>query len=232
MIAYIDVEIVSKYENPDEFIKAIKGFADHSSGWEFLAKQSEEYASGIGERSCMLLKLDNKYGSTVAITVKKGNVFYIANIAPKQSNQISMEEYNSVANQLATDIRAYAKSNKLLLAIKTTRESIGLPEIVTGNKTRAFFERYLNLHPRSYHFYDIERLDVSHAGRGMLPRSKGFNVAQKHRTRQNVSVGVAYPDTLRVTNPVTLRHPSHERPDSVILHPGYSLEVAGVVVDM
>jgi hypothetical protein len=159
MKTYIDVQIASKYEDQYDFILAMKDFGDRAIGWEFLDTQSEEYASLTGESSCVLLKVGNKHSPAVAITVKENNIFYITNIVPKENGEMSMAEYNDVAKQFAVDVVKFAKTHKLKIEIKTTRECIGLSEIISGDKTRELFERYLNLFPGSYHPLDIERLD-------------------------------------------------------------------------
>lgn len=194
MKTYIDVLIASRYKDPGDFILAMKDFGSHSSGWKFLAKQSKNYASSLGEPSCALLKLGNKYSPAVAITVKKGNTFYIANIVPKESGQMSMEEYNDVAKQFAIDIKEYATVHKLKLKVKTSHEYIGLPEIIRGNKTREFSERYLNLFPTSYHPLDIERLDTFICAAFRYSRGKidldllrGWLIAEKKWSTENAS---------------------------------------------
>lgn len=160
MKAYIDVLITSRYEDPQDFISAMKRFGDCTTGWGFLNEESEEYASLSGVPSCMLLKIGNKYGPAVAITVKKNDIFYIANIVPKKTGHIPMAEYNNIANQFFVDVKKYTTRYKLKLKIKKTNECIGLPEIIHGTKTRAFFEKYLKFFPTSHHPLDLERLDA------------------------------------------------------------------------
>lgn len=160
MKTYIDVLIVWKHKDSSTFILALKEFGAQMSGWEFLEQQSKEYSSATGEPSCALLKADNTFKPAVAITIKTGSTFYIANIVPKETGRLSMTEYNEVARQFAKDIKQYAKERKLKLEVKTTHENIGLSDIIRGNKTRELFERYLNQFPLSYHPLDIERLDA------------------------------------------------------------------------
>lgn len=160
MKTYIDVLIDSKYEDPGDFILAMKTFGNNTNGWEFLDHQSKEYATALGEPSCALLRTENKYSPAVAITVKKNNTFYIANIVPKLIGNMSMDEYNDVAKQFFIDFKQYVTIHKLKLKIRMTHEYIDLPEIIKGTKTRELFERYLNLFPTSYHPCDIERLDI------------------------------------------------------------------------
>jgi len=160
MKTYIDVLIVWKNHNSSSFIRVLEKFGAQMPGWEFLEQQSKEYSTATGEPSCALLKADNKFKPAVAITIKSGNTFFIANIVPKETGRLSMTQYNGVARQFVKDIKQYAKEHKLKLKVKTTNENIGLSDIIRGKKTRELFERYLKLFPLSYHPLDIERLDV------------------------------------------------------------------------
>lgn len=160
MKTYIEVSIVSRYEDHDNFIGALREFATSVDDWDYLDAQSEEYASVTGEPSCAILHLGNAHSPAIAITNKSGNTFYVANIVPKVSGQITMHEYNQVVGDFARDLRKYAKSVGLDLVVKTTSESIGLNGIITGTKCRGLFEQYLNLYPVSYHPLDIKRLDT------------------------------------------------------------------------
>ena len=162
---YIEVLVIWGNQDPKDFISAMKEFETHMNSWEFLEEKSEEYSLSIGNPSCILLKTDNKVKPAVAITIKKNNTFFIANIVPKEISNLSVTEYNKIALQFVKDIKKYAKNYKLPIKVKTTNENIELADIISGTKTRAFFEKYLNLHPLSYHPLsyhplDIKRLDV------------------------------------------------------------------------
>lgn len=157
---YIEVTMLSHYEDHDDFISALKAFATNVDKWNYLDSQSNEYASVIGEPSCAILRIGNVHNPAVAITNKSGNTFFIANIVPKEIGQISMHEYNQIARDFARDLRRHAKNAGLRLVVKTTSESIRLSGIITGEKCRGLFEKYLNLHPLSYHPLDIKRLDT------------------------------------------------------------------------
>ncbi len=157
---YIDVLILWNSQESKDFISIMKEFGTQMSGWKFLEEQSEDYSTITGNPSCMLLKDDNKFKPAVAVTLKTGNIFYIANIVPKETSYLSMTEYNEVAKQFANDVKLFVKNKKLSIKIKTINENIRLPDIISSSKARALFERYLNHFPTSYHLYDIERLDV------------------------------------------------------------------------
>lgn len=157
---YIKVLIIWGNKDPKDFISAMKEFETHMNSWKFLEEKSEEYSLFMGNPSCKILKTDNKVMIEVAITIKTNNTFFIANIVPKEISYLSVTEYNEIAQQFVKDIKKYAKNFKLPIKVKTTNENIELADIISGNKTRAFFEKYLNLHPLSYHPLDIKRLDV------------------------------------------------------------------------
>ena len=60
----------------------------------------------------------------------------------------------------ARDFRNYIKQYKVNASIEVTSDKVSLSTIITGSKARELFQRYLNLHPLSYHPNDIERLDI------------------------------------------------------------------------
>lgn len=160
MRTYVDVLVVSRYGDNADFIDALRQFANSVEGWQYLELQSQVYASAMGEPSCAIQKLNNSHGPAMAITKKSANTFYIANIVLRESGRISMQEYNQVASEFSGSLRTYAKSVGLRLVVKATSGLIGLKEIISGNKCRAMFERYLNLHPITYHSLDVKRLDA------------------------------------------------------------------------
>lgn len=160
MKTYIEVSIASPYEDQNELISALRAFGNDAEGWQYLEGQSKEYASATGGPSCAILRLGDPRVPAVAITNKSGKTFYIANIVPRESGRMTMEEYNQVASDFSHDLRQYAKSHGFKLTVKSTSETISLRKIISGKKCRGLFERYLNLHPLSYHPLDIERLDA------------------------------------------------------------------------
>lgn len=160
MKTYIEVSIASRYEDQNELIDALREFGNESDGWQYLEEQSKKYASATGEPSCSIMRRGDAHVPAVAVTNKSGKTFYIANIVPRETGRMSMEEYNQVASDFAHDLRQYAKRHGLKLTVSSSSETISLREIISGKKCRELFERYLNLHPKSYHPLDIERLDM------------------------------------------------------------------------
>lgn len=205
MKTYVEVLIISSYGDLAEFIDALRRFAISVEGWQYLEAQSKDYATATGEPSCAILQMKSSHCPAVAITRKCGSTFYVANIVPRESNRISMQEYNQVASEFAKELRKYAKSAGLQMAVKATSELIGLKEIISGKKCREMFEQYLNLHPTSYHPLDIERLDAfirclsRHARkskdlgllRGWLIEEKGWSPKDANWCVDRIDVGLS-----------------------------------------
>lgn len=160
MKTYIEVSIVSQYEDQNDFINALRAFGSVADGWQYLEDQSKTYGSATGEPSCVILRVADGHVPAVAMTIKSGNTFCLANIVPKVSRRMTTEEYNRVARGFAHDLREYAKNAGLRLTVKSKSPKVDLRRIISGRKCREQFERYLNLYPTSYHPLDIERLDA------------------------------------------------------------------------
>lgn len=159
MKTYIEVFLKYPYSNQEDFIDLLRQFSQHSDGWDFLETKSEEYSSSTRRPSCLILKSESQIYRTIAITNKHQNTFYIANIIPKGSSPISIAEYNNIATEFVNDFRRYIRQISIKIEVKTTNEKVELKNIITGDKSRQLFEKYLALFPRSYHPLDIERLD-------------------------------------------------------------------------
>ena len=160
MKTYVEVLIISSYGDVAEFIDALRQFDVRVEGWQYMEAKSKDYATATGEPSCTILQMKSSHCPAVAITRKCGSTFYVANIVPQENSQMSMQEYNQVASEFAKELRKYAKSAGLQMAVKATSGLIGLKEIISGKKCREMFEQYMNLNPTSYHPLDIERLDA------------------------------------------------------------------------
>lgn len=160
MIKYVEVFIKSKYPEHALLIDALRGFSNDNEHWKYLEPQSSEYARNTGSPSCALALTTYKHYPAVAITHKSNNTFYIANIVPKESGGIDTSEYNEIARIFVKDLRGYIKKYKVKASIEITSDKVSLSTIITGSKAHELFQRYINLHPLSYHPNDIERLDI------------------------------------------------------------------------
>lgn len=139
---------------------ALKSFAQQTTGWSFLQKQSEEYTSHIGEPSCMLLLKGEAFECAMAVTKEKDGVFYLANIVPMEAGNIPMREYNAIARRFADDLRWFVHRERIPITVTVPNENIGLKDIIPSSKARQFLERYLHAYPTSCHPKDIKRLDA------------------------------------------------------------------------
>jgi hypothetical protein len=159
MKTYQEVFLYYSYDTDEEFLAAMQAFALEMDGWKYLKAQSEKYATMAGKPSCALLLEENPCHPAVAITKEKDGLFYVANIVPKETGHISMFEYNRIATQFAASVRKFVRNKGALIKVSVSKENLELQDIIPGKKVRAFFERYLKLHPLSYHTLDIEQLD-------------------------------------------------------------------------
>jgi hypothetical protein len=85
---------------------------------------------------------------------------HLTNIVPKHVSQIFIKEYNEIASRFANSLNQYSRQQRLGIRAVTTSEELTLPASIPGKRTRELFNRYLALHPRSYHRCDIDRLDT------------------------------------------------------------------------
>jgi len=204
MKRFIDVFIDIKDLSDSAFVESLIAFAEQSPDWKYLNEESARYATMAGEFSCAILKIDNPSRPAVAITNKKGRIYFIANIVPKEVSRISMSEYNDIARSFVKDIRKYARDHDIRLKITVSKESVDLKDIITGNRCRLVFERYMALHPRSYHSLDIERLDMficclfryskktfdSEILRGWLMETKGWSEKDTEWCTRRIEIGL------------------------------------------
>lgn len=160
MITFREVSLKSKNLTDEEVIDVLKRFSQQTSGWRFMADESEEYAEHVGEASCMLLFENDAVHPAVAITKKANSIFYIANIVPKEPGWIRMSKYNIIAGIFVADFQHFIRRERILISILLSKETIGLKEIISSAKARESFERFLHGYPTSYHPSDIERLDI------------------------------------------------------------------------
>ena len=159
MKRFIDVFLDINDLSDNAFVEFLIAFAEQSPNWKYLNEESARYATIAGEFSCAILKIGNPSQPAVAIT-KKGRIYFIANIVSKEASKISMSDYNGIARSFVKDIRKYAIDHGMCFKITVSKESVDLKNIITGNRCRLVFERYMALHPRSYHSLDTERLDM------------------------------------------------------------------------
>ncbi len=204
MKRFIDVYIDIQDLTDSDFIESLVAFTEQAPEWAYLEKESKNYAAVAGEFSCSILKVGNQNQPAVAITKKKDRTYFIVNIVPKKSPEIGISEYNDFARSFAKDLRKYTKDHGLNIKIKTTKEGVDLKDIITGSRCRSAFEKYMALHPRSYHYLDIERLDIftcclsrysrksfdSEMLRGWLMEAKGWPEKDAEWCAKRIEIGL------------------------------------------
>lgn len=84
----------------------------------------------------------------------------IANIVPLVLNQLSVQQYNFVAERFARSIRARIRSDGLAIKVALSKAKISLDELVGGKICRKLLHKYLGGYPLSGHPLDVARLDA------------------------------------------------------------------------
>ncbi|MBD2663780.1 hypothetical protein B6N60_01327 [Richelia sinica FACHB-800] len=146
-----------------EFIDIMRHFTQQVKDWTYLEKESETYAKDVGETSCKLLLEDNHYNPAFAITKKKDKFYYIDRIDLSYKDDIPILEYNILSRRFYHDFKSFIHSNSYSISIEISKEDIGLKEIISSQRARESFEKYLNRFndfPFKYHHKDIKRLDL------------------------------------------------------------------------
>jgi len=158
----IHIELTLKRRNKSaaELVETIKEFCTISSDYLYLTKESEKYQRGINAAGCVIADTTSAIYPGLAFAASGDTSLYLANIVPKHVSQISIKEYNDIASGFAENFRQFIKERKLGVRIITTSDELTLAAAIPGKKTREFFDRYLALHPTSYHRCDIDRLDT------------------------------------------------------------------------
>jgi hypothetical protein len=138
----------------------LKRFAEYTEGWKFLREQSEEYTKNMASISCILVLEDSPLYPAFAITKKTDRVFYIANIAPREADDISMPASNALIKRFADDFRRFRQAERIAISIIVTKEDVGIEEIIPSSNVRQAFECYVEINPGCRHPSDVKRLDV------------------------------------------------------------------------
>lgn len=161
MKAFREILIRVKDLSDSEIVELFKSFCNASNFYEFLDNESQNNSKNINGRGYIIysLRTTDTEPSDIAIAEKTRRSLYISNIVPKEKSKLNMTEYNAIAFNFFKDFRLFLRQLKSLVEITISNEVIGLDEIIPGEKTRKYFERYLSAFPLSYHPLDIERLD-------------------------------------------------------------------------
>ena len=162
MIDYLYIYIHPTGNTTELVIHHIENFCNQNIAWEYKSVESDTFSNEIDNIGCIINFKENNLPKAKLAFAKesKRKGVYLANIVPKQKSGFSMDEYNNLALNFFREFKNY--SSKKCLNFKFTKkgENITLSDIITGKKTREFFQRYLNHFPTSYHPLDVKRLDT------------------------------------------------------------------------
>lgn len=159
MNVFIEIDIRSK-NGTDFLMEKIKGFGKYSADWIYDEERSNMYSEDLlDSKGCILIYNKNKFIPGFAFCEKKEGCVYVANIVPKETGQIPLNEYNVLSRIFYNDFIKWNKKEKGRIQINISKTDLKLEDIITANIPRKTFQTFLNLYPLSYHPCDIERLD-------------------------------------------------------------------------
>lgn len=107
-------------------------------------------------------KCNRRYRKPSAQTAQH---FYVPNIVPRNCFHLTLEQYNAIGSAFASDFGKWLRTCSLKGNVSCSNPHKTLADIITAEKCRTFFERYLNCpswNPSSIRLHpsDIEKLDV------------------------------------------------------------------------
>jgi len=157
-----DIVISSKSLSAREILSRIRDFARAMQGWADLPNKSKEYEAALGKPACMLhsLATEKTQSAGIALVSKNEKSVVVTNIVPENKSQLTINEYNLIAQRFKSELSEYIKLDGDNIRIAITKENIKLEDIIRGKKTRELFQIYLNAYPKSWHPLDIFRLDT------------------------------------------------------------------------
>ncbi|MGN8226725.1 hypothetical protein [Gracilimonas sp. BCB1] len=162
MINYLDIYLHPVRFEAKELVRVIENSLDQCEVFDFQKAESAEYSRDISTTAYIINYLENDVPfaklAFAKSSAQKG--LYLANIVPKPDGSIPMEKYNEIGLLFIREFKKYHTDQDKRVTITSAGENITLADIIPGNKTRGFFEKYLNAYPVSYHPLDIERLDI------------------------------------------------------------------------
>ncbi len=161
-------------------VQAIADFCAQSEDYTYLRKETDEYCRHINADACMIADRSSKVFPALAFASSDGAVLQVVNIVPGSVSEIGIADYNMILDRFTKAFAIFCGAKRVKMTITQTSDSLTLESAIPGRKTRDFFQRFLNLHPTSYHPSDIERLDVFICAASRY-HSGGFNT---HRLRR------------------------------------------------
>lgn len=162
MKVFQDIFISIKDLSDDRLLNLFSSFCRSNSSYKLNIEKSKKYSTEIDGRMFIIEVLGSSATEPAGITIaeKTTRTLYVANIVPRNKNQLSVDEYNLIASNFYRALRQHINVTKSKATIKISHEDIGLKEIIPGKVSREYFQRYLNTYPPlSSHPSDIKRLD-------------------------------------------------------------------------
>ena len=162
MKVFREIFLSIKDLNNSQVFDLFDSFCRSNAGFELKKEKSDQYAKDTDGRAFIIihaLRCPETQTAIIAITKKTKRTLYLANIVPKEKQQLSVNEYNQIASNFFNAFRQHLKVINSEVSVRITKENIGLEEIIPGKLTRKHFERYMSAYPLSFHPFDVELLD-------------------------------------------------------------------------
>jgi hypothetical protein len=128
--------------------------------YRHLRGASHEYSSQITADAIIIYRHDVEPFPILSFATSDGATLSLTNIVPKTTSSIGVSIYNEFAMHFVRSFRRYGRTVPISVRVSVTSDELSLDSIVPGQKTRAYLERFLALHPKSRHFFDVRRLDT------------------------------------------------------------------------
>lgn len=161
MIVFREIFFGVKDLNDSQVFDLFNSFCRSNADFELNKEESDQYAKNTDGRAFIIhaLRSPETEPAIVGIAEKTKRTLYLANIVPKEKRQLDIDEYNQIASKFYDAFRQHLKKIESKSSVRITKENIGLKEIISGELTLKYFEKYLSAYPLSFHPLDIERLD-------------------------------------------------------------------------
>ncbi len=161
MKAFREIFISVKDLSDPEVFDLFKSFCRSTEGFKLDPQRSKQYANHVDGRAVIIHALRSPANEPAIISVaeRTKHTLYVSNIVPTKTGRLSMDEYNDIACSFHKALKQYLAKIKSKASVRITEDNIGLRQIIPGERTRKYFERYLSAYPLSFHPLDIERLD-------------------------------------------------------------------------
>lgn len=155
-----ELVIAARSKSSRQILEEIDAFVRSTDEYRPLIAHSRRYARMAGLPAYSFHSTYREPFPSLHFTESGPRRVDLQNIVPKTRSELSIEEYNSFLNDFAGALSSFARSRRAGLRLAVSSARLELSTAIPGSKTRAFFETYLAMHPRSYHSYDVRRLDL------------------------------------------------------------------------